>query len=281
MTKYKNETADIFEYNILLNNSRDNRKNHTEAEKVFWEYTRKSATGRKFRRQHIIDGYIVDFICLHNGLIVEIDGKYHYKNEQMISDEERTHHLESLGYHVVRFDNDEVLCDTQNVIKKVQQKMSELENKPITQNTTRACSPPPFGEGQGGAAIAVDAACSGNPGPMEYRGVYLRTGQEIFHYGPVHGTNNIGEFLALVHGLALLKQKGLHTMPIYSDSVNAQIWVKKKKCKTTLARTPETEQLHQLIARAEAWLRNNTYQNPIIKWPTEEWGEIPADFGRK
>lgn len=144
----------------------------------------------------------------------------------------------------------------------------------------------PIGSGQQPAAaineaLAVDAACSGNPGPMEYRGVYLRTGKEIFHFGPVHGTNNIGEFLALVHALALLKQKGLHTMPIYSDSVNAQIWVRKKKCKTTLARTPETEYLYQLIARAEAWLRNNTYQNPIIKWPTEEWGEIPADFGRK
>lgn len=130
-------------------------------------------------------------------------------------------------------------------------------------------------------AIAVDAACSGNPGKMEYRGVYLLTGKEIFHYGPVHGTNNIGEFLAIVHGLALLKQKGLHTMPIYSDSVNAQLWVRKKTCKTTLARNEKTEQLFQMIERAEAWLRNNTYANPIIKWPTEEWGEIPADFGRK
>ena len=130
-------------------------------------------------------------------------------------------------------------------------------------------------------AIAVDAACSGNPGKMEYRGVYLRTGKEIFHYGPVWGTNNIGEFLAIVHGLALLKQKGLHTMPIYSDSVNAQLWVKRKKCKTTLERNEKSEALYQLIERAEKWLRENPYQNPIIKWPTEEWGEIPADFGRK
>lgn len=130
-------------------------------------------------------------------------------------------------------------------------------------------------------SIAVDAACSGNPGKMEYRGVYLRTGKEIFHYGPVWGTNNIGEFLAIVHGLALLKQKGLDTMPIYSDSVNAQLWVKRKKCKTTLERNEKSEALYQLIERAETWLKNNTYQNPIIKWPTEEWGEIPADFGRK
>lgn len=130
-------------------------------------------------------------------------------------------------------------------------------------------------------AIAVDAACSGNPGAMEYRGVYLRTGKEIFHFGPVYGTNNIGEFLAIVHGLALLKQRGLHSMPIYSDSVNAQLWVRKKACRTTLARTPKTEELYQLIERAERWLKNNGYSNPIIKWPTEDWGEIPADFGRK
>lgn len=130
-------------------------------------------------------------------------------------------------------------------------------------------------------AIAVDAACSGNPGAMEYRGVYLNTGKEIFHYGPVHGTNNIGEFLALVHGLALLKQKGLNTMPIYSDSVNAQLWVRKRKCKTTLARNEKTEELYQMIERAEAWLKNNTYTTPVIKWQTDKWGEIPADFGRK
>lgn len=130
-------------------------------------------------------------------------------------------------------------------------------------------------------AIAVDAACSGNPGAMEYRGVYLADGKEIFHYGPVHGTNNIGEFLAIVHGLALLKLKGLDNMPIYSDSVNAQLWVRKHHCKTTLVRNDQTEKLYQMIERAEAWLRNNTYKNPIIKWQTDKWGEIPADFGRK
>ncbi|MBQ1972841.1 MAG: ribonuclease H family protein [Paraprevotella sp.] len=129
-------------------------------------------------------------------------------------------------------------------------------------------------------ALAVDAACSGNPGPMEYRAVYLRTGEQIFHYGPVHGTNNIGEFLALVHGLALLQQKQL-TMPIYSDSRNAISWVKQKKCKTKLERNAQTEALFQMIERAENWLKTNTFKNPIIKWETENWGEIPADFGRK
>ncbi len=129
-------------------------------------------------------------------------------------------------------------------------------------------------------ALAVDAACSGNPGPMEYRGVYLKTGQEVFHYGPVHGTNNIGEFLAIVHGLALLKQKGT-AMTIYSDSRNAMLWVKNKKCKTKLERTAKTEQLFQLIERAELWLKENTHNIPLLKWETEKWGEIPADFGRK
>lgn len=129
-------------------------------------------------------------------------------------------------------------------------------------------------------ALAVDAACSGNPGPMEYRGVYLRTGEVVFHYGPVYGTNNIGEFLAIVHGLALLKQKGLG-MPIYSDSHNAISWIKQKHCKTKLERNARTEGLFQLIERAESWLKNNSYTTKIIKWETDRWGEVPADFGRK
>ena len=129
-------------------------------------------------------------------------------------------------------------------------------------------------------AIAVDAACSGNPGQMEYRGVYLKTGEEIFHYGPVFGTNNIGEFLAIVHGLALLQQRG-YTIPIYSDSVNAMLWVKRKQCRTTLPLNDKTQTLHEHIRRAEAWLRTHSYSNDLRKWETEKWGEIPADFGRK
>ena len=129
-------------------------------------------------------------------------------------------------------------------------------------------------------AIAVDAACSGNPGQREYRGVYLKTGEEIFHYGPVFGTNNIGEFLAIVHGLALLAQRG-YTIPIYSDSVNAMLWVKRKQCRTTLPLNEKTQALHEHIRRAETWLRTHSYSNDLRKWETEKWGEIPADFGRK
>ena len=129
-------------------------------------------------------------------------------------------------------------------------------------------------------ALAVDAACSGNPGPMEYRGVYLGDGKEIFHFGPVHGTNNIGEFLAIVHALAMLDKQGLK-MTIYSDSRTAISWVRKKCCKTQLERTEETEQLFQLIERAESWLKAHRVTIPIVKWETEQWGEVPADFGRK
>lgn len=130
-------------------------------------------------------------------------------------------------------------------------------------------------------SLSVDAACSGNPGDMEYRGVYTATGQEIFRIGPLKkGTNNVGEFLALVHGLALLKQKGSN-LPVYSDSRNAIGWVKKKKCKTLLEREPVNEQIFDLIERAEKWLNSNTYTTTILKWETSEWGEIPADFGRK
>jgi ribonuclease HI len=129
-------------------------------------------------------------------------------------------------------------------------------------------------------AWCVDAACSGNPGKMEYQGVELVTRRQIFHFGPMHGTNNIGEFLAIVHALALMEKWGVKKT-IYSDSLNAITWVKKKHCKTTLARTEQTEQLFLIIARAENWLRTHPITVPILKWDTTEWGEIPADFGRK
>ena len=130
-------------------------------------------------------------------------------------------------------------------------------------------------------SVAVDAACSGNPGKMEYRGVCVATGEEIFHFGPLEGgTNNIGEFLGIVHALALLKQQN-NAIPVYSDSTNAIKWVKKKKCNTKLKPTNENKYLFELISRAEKWLTENDYLNPIIKWETDKWGEIPADFGRK
>ena len=117
---------------------------------------------------------------------------------------------------------------------------------------------------------------------MEYRGVHIRTGKEIFRVGPLpDGTNNIGEFLALVHGLAWLKQQNRPNIPIYSDSRNAQLWIKAKSCRTKLERSGRNDQVFDLIDRAEKWLAVNKVTNPVLKWKTEEWGEIPADFGRK
>ena len=152
----------------------------------------------------------------------------------------------------------------------------ELMNPPDYRNDTVLPLPPEVSAD----AWAVDAACSGNPGPMEYRGIDLATGQQVFHFGPMHGTNNIGEFLAIVHALALMQQQGIRKT-IYSDSHNAILWVLKRKCKTKLERTPKTEQLFQIIARAEHWLQTHTWQTPIVKWETRQWGEVPADFGRK
>ena len=131
-------------------------------------------------------------------------------------------------------------------------------------------------------SIAVDAACSGNPGKMEYRGVLTHNKKEIFRKGPYKkGTNNIGEFLALVHGIALLKSKNQHNVPIYSDSKIAMSWVKKKTCRTNITFDASNKDLLELIKRAEKWLKENTFKNPILKWETKAWGEIPADFGRK
>jgi ribonuclease HI len=129
-------------------------------------------------------------------------------------------------------------------------------------------------------SISVDAACSGNPGMMEYQGVHTKTGETIFHFGPILGTNNIGEFLGIVHALSYLKEKGENTT-IYSDSMTAIAWVRNKKANTSLIRNEGTEKVWSLIERAEKWLKENSYQNKIIKWETSQLGEIKADFGRK
>ena len=130
-------------------------------------------------------------------------------------------------------------------------------------------------------SIAVDAACSGNPGDMEYRGVNVFNGEQLFLQGEYkEATNNIGEFLAIVHGLALLKKQN-SDWPIYSDSITAISWIKAKKCKTKLERTANNAEVFARIEAAEKWLATNTYTTKIYKWDTKAWGEIPADFGRK
>ena len=300
---YIYETANKVDYDLLKQYADENKLFMTDAEHALWNLLRANGIGDKFRRQHIVGEYIADFVNLKHKLIIEVDGKYHFKGDQPVSDEERTADLNRMGYTVVRFTNDEVIGNTtkvgyqiQNLIKKM--KISyPSNNKPSTSSKTSSSgyaqgSSPlcilPFdksleGEGEGYSlnSWAVDAACSGNPGPMEYQAIDLQTGAQVFHFGPLHGTNNIGEFLAIVHALALMDKQGIKDKVIYSDSYNAILWVKKKQCKTKLVRTPETEQLYQIIARAEQWLRTHNVTIPVLKWETKKWGEVPADFGRK
>ena len=130
-------------------------------------------------------------------------------------------------------------------------------------------------------SISVDVGSRGDPGIVEYKGVDTRTGEVIFQHPPIaKGTNNLGEFLAIVHGLAYLKQQG-SSKTIYSDSVTAISWVRKKAVATNLPRDASTEEIWTLVDRALAWLHNNAYSNKIIKWDTKAWGEIKADYGRK
>jgi ribonuclease HI len=147
--------------------------------------------------------------------------------------------------------------------------------KTLTDEELKAAGRPVYG------SISVDAACSGNPGRMEYRGVITGTGELLFHEGVFEdATVNIGEFLAIVHALAMLKKKGGESI-IYSDSRTAMKWVKDKRANTKLPRTPKNRKAFALLERAEKWLQENDYSSEIRKWNTAVWGEIPADFGRK
>ncbi|MDI4645287.1 ribonuclease H [Cohnella hashimotonis] len=130
-------------------------------------------------------------------------------------------------------------------------------------------------------SVSVDVGTRGNPGPVEYRGVDTRTGDVLFSVGPIEkGTNNLGEFLAIVHALAYLKQKG-SAKTIYSDSRTALKWLRQKEVVTTLPRDDSTFEIWALVDRALSWLRVNTYPNKVLKWETERWGEVKADYGRK
>jgi ribonuclease HI len=130
-------------------------------------------------------------------------------------------------------------------------------------------------------SVCVDASCLGNPGDVEYRGMYTATREVIFHKQPMsNGTNNLGEFLAVVHALAHLKNRE-SDIPVYSDSETAIIWVRNKRVRTKLERSSNNEEIFNLLERGLKWLECNEYTNPLLKWDTVCWGEIPADFGRK
>lgn len=285
--KFVYETANGANYDFLCAYADYNKSHPTEAESIIWDLLKaKSINGHKFRRQHIIKDYIVDFVCLHKKLVIEIDGQYHLEDNQIVKDKSRTEDLQNSGYTVVRFSNEEVIGNTAEVIKNIKKLLMEVIPPNASPKKDSAQKAPSTWRGLEEAGVctdawAVDAACSGNPGPMEYQAIDLQTGARVFHFGPMKGTNNIGEFLAIVHALALMQQQGLHDKTIYSDSYNAILWVNKRHCKTKLERTPETEPLYQIIARAERWLQTHQWRNPIIKWETQKWGEVPADFGRK
>jgi len=95
------------------------REEPTEAESALWRFISNERLGYKFRRQHIIDEYIVDFVCLNKRLIIEIDGKYHNEVNQCELDEQRTHKLTDLGYTVIRFTNEQVTCDIENTLLEI------------------------------------------------------------------------------------------------------------------------------------------------------------------
>lgn len=131
-------------------------------------------------------------------------------------------------------------------------------------------------------SISVDAACSGVPGIAEYRGVNTESHELLFASTTFYATNNIAEFLAIVHAMALCKQKGVRLL-IYSDSLTAISWIKAGKCRTKLEHTAQSTYAFELVKRAELWLQQNPPETrcPLAKWDTSSWGEIPADYGRK
>lgn len=176
------------------------------------------------------------------------------------------------GFDGARFKSFKTREEAENALESGPEKIQRMSA--IERNRNKS-NPP------SGSTIAVDAACSGNPGKMEYRGVFTETNTELFRSKVFEeGTNNIGEFLAIVHCLAWQQKKRIN-FPIYSDSQNAINWVKAGKARTKLFRSTKNEELFQLIERAEFWLKNNNFRVPIMKWETKNWGEIPADFGRK
>ncbi len=113
------ETANDFSYNVLKNNAWKNRRTPTVAEQMLWENIRSNKLGIHFRRQHVIGNYIVDFVCMRNRLVIEVDGKYHNGSQQIEADNYRTWYLAERGYRVIRFTNEEVTTDIEKVITTI------------------------------------------------------------------------------------------------------------------------------------------------------------------
>lgn len=180
------------------------------------------------------------------------------------------------GFQGAQYKSFLTLEEAQNALQRGYQAVKGSSSKATVSSFTRAKIGKP-----NKISIAVDAAWNTKTGDMEYQGVETSTGKLLFKQGIFKdGTNNVGEFLALVHGLAYLKKHKI-SLPIYSDSKTAIAWVRKKKNNSTLKLTSRNQKLFTMMENAEKWLRENEHQTQILKWETKVWGEIPADFGRK
>ncbi len=150
-------TADPFYYNLLKEYVSEHRKNFTEAEGVLWNYLRdKQLDGIEFRRQHIIDQFIADFISLDKHLIIEVDGLIHQMPDVKLNDEQRTERLQELGYHVVRINNESILHDINNLLTKIKEATKVSYELPIKAFRKKVPKVSPKGgdlEGAGGAPV--------------------------------------------------------------------------------------------------------------------------------
>lgn len=149
MEKRRNrfETTDASTYQLLLDKAREMRKNPTEAEAVLWNYLSDNKMGVHFRRQHPVYGYIPDFVCLSEKIIIEIDGGYHFEGEQLEKDAERTRQLNEEGFIVLRFTNEEVLCDIDNTLEEI--------TNILAHNTDTIQTPLPSGGAGGGFRVGM------------------------------------------------------------------------------------------------------------------------------
>ena len=147
---YIYETADSANYDLLSAYADYNKQHPTEAERIIWDYLKSKQTGHKFRQQHIIKDYIVDFVCLYHKLVVEIDGQYHLEANQIVKDKSRTEDLQTLGYHIIRFSNEEVIANPNAVIKKIKQALMEIITPKKNQKETASTKSPLPLEGEGG-----------------------------------------------------------------------------------------------------------------------------------
>lgn len=159
MVRFKYETTDGSIYNLLLKNAKNNRRYMTPAESALWEGLRNKNLGVKFRRQHPVNAYIPDFVCLEKLLVVEVDGGYHFVGNQQVSDEERTRYLEQNGFKVIRFTNEEVLGDIDGVLERIKEVLKSKEDM-IQSEENNPVGTPLLGRGRG--RLIIFSAPSGS-----------------------------------------------------------------------------------------------------------------------